>query len=66
MKVSIETSFGIATPSEAVLDSLALNLFKAARAARGGDEIHAERYLEAVIIICNELARNKIYNIKED
>lgn len=64
--MTIETSFGIITASESALNSLALELFMAAEAARGVDAIHAERYLEAAITIRNELERNKFYNIKED
>ena len=64
--MTIETSFGIVTASESALNSLALNLFMAAEAARGVDAIHAERYLEAAITIRNELENNKFYNIKGD
>lgn len=64
--MTIETSFGIVTASESALNSLALNLFMAAEAARGVHAIDAERYLEAAITIRNELERNKFYNINED
>lgn len=63
--MTIETSFGIVTASESYLNSLCMNLFMAAEAARGVDTIHAERYLEAAITIRNELEKNKFYNIKE-
>lgn len=64
--MTVETSFGIITASESALNSLALNLFMAAEAARGVDAICAERCLKAAISIRNELERNKFYNIKED
>lgn len=64
--MTIETSFGILTASESALNSLALNLFMAAEAARGVYEIDAERYLEAAVTIRNELEKNKFCNIKED
>lgn len=58
--MTIETSFGIITASESALNSLALELFMVAEAARGVDVIHAERYLEAAITIRNELERKQV------
>lgn len=66
IKMTIETSFGKLTASESALNSLALNLFMTAQAARGVDSIYAERCLKAAITIRNELEISKFCNIKEE